>query len=160
MAVDIEANQGEPRLELHLKMGKKGDDHPPVDGSAAADLDLVKSKLELMEQAVKDQASDFHAELASSHAKMLSDMKSQLDGFLTSFMKLNSQTPPPPSRPLDSVTSNIAQNTDLQSLCGEKALPSFSHSYSASPQSFLHTSKPTQPSTAHLTTSYKVTSPI
>jgi hypothetical protein len=134
-------------------MGEKGDDHPPTDGSAAAELELMKGKLELMEQVVKDQTSEFRAELASPHVKMQSDMQSQLDEFLNSFMKLNSQTPPPPSKPLDSVASNIAQNTDQQSFYGEKTPPSFPHTHSASPQSFLDITRPTvtQPSRPQLT---------
>jgi hypothetical protein len=112
-----------------------------LDGSVAAKLDLMKGKLDQMEQAVRNQVAEVRSELASVQTKMQADMKDQLVDFLAAFIKLNSQTPPPHTKPVDSVASNVAQHMDLQSYLGEKTPPSHPYSYSASPQS-LHTSKP------------------
>jgi hypothetical protein len=40
-------------------MGKRGEDQLTTKGSASAEVDLLKSKMEWMEAAVKNQAEEF-----------------------------------------------------------------------------------------------------
>jgi hypothetical protein len=49
-----------------------------TEGSASAKVDLLKRKMEWMEEAVKSQAEEFWSELASAHAKMQSDLEEQM----------------------------------------------------------------------------------
>jgi hypothetical protein len=49
-----------------------------TEGSASAEVNLLKRKMEWMEEAVKSQAEEFWSELASAHAKMQSDLEEQM----------------------------------------------------------------------------------
>jgi hypothetical protein len=132
------SQQGGQWPELNLKMGKRGEEHQQLDGSVSGEVDLLKNKLEQMEEVVKKQAADFRSELVSSQVKMLTELKEQLDEFLASILKIHSQTPPPNTKPPNSAASNMGQNIDLQSFFGDNTLPLHPYSYSASPQSFTH----------------------
>jgi hypothetical protein len=83
-------------------MDKRGEEQHP-DGSALTEVDLLKNKLEMMEEVVKSQAVEFRFELASTQANMQSDLKEHLDEFLATFIKMHSQTPPLLTKPHNSV---------------------------------------------------------
>jgi hypothetical protein len=52
--------------ELHIKIGKRGEEQQHNKASISTKVDLLKSKLEWMEDAVMSQAGEFRSELASA----------------------------------------------------------------------------------------------
>jgi hypothetical protein len=86
---------------------------------------------------------DFKSELATSQAKMQTEIKEQLDDFIATFAKLHTSISPPNTKGPESIASHV-EVEDFQLMLGEKT-PSHPFSYTASPQSHLHTSKPPPP---------------
>jgi hypothetical protein len=123
-------------------MGKRGEDQLTTKGSASAEVDMLKSKMEWMEAAVKNQAEEFRAELASAQAKMQVELKEQMGELIASVRRMQPQTPPPNTKPPESVASNMGQQNNLQSFLGENTPPLHPFQYLASPQSFVHSTKP------------------
>jgi hypothetical protein len=122
-------------------MGKKAEDAATQEAPSATEVKGLKNKVALMEEAMQKQSLEFRSELASSQAKMQSDIKDQLDDFLITFMKMQSNSPPP-NKPLESVASNLGHTNELQLMLSEKAPPSHPYSYSVSPHS---SAQPTRP---------------
>jgi hypothetical protein len=69
-------------------MGKKTDEAATEDVPSTAEVEGLRSKTALMEEAMQKQALDFISELVFSQARLQSDIKDQLDDFFTTFMKL------------------------------------------------------------------------
>jgi hypothetical protein len=97
------------------------------------EIDNHKTKLALMEEAMKTQVLEVKSELAVSQARLQIDLKEQLDDFLATFMKMHTSTPPPTSKEVESVASHVSQATEFQILLGEKTPPSRTHTYSTTP---------------------------
>jgi hypothetical protein len=98
-----------------------------------AEINNLKAKLAQMEEAMKAQALEVKSELALSQVKFQLDLKGQLDDFLTTFLKMNTSTPPPTAPVLDSTASHVGQNTEFQILLSEKTPPSQLYTSSATP---------------------------
>jgi hypothetical protein len=69
-------------------MGKKTDEAETQDVPSTAEVEGLRSKIALMEEAMQKQDLDFISELVFSQARLQSDIKDQLDDFFTTFMKL------------------------------------------------------------------------
>jgi hypothetical protein len=127
-------------------MGKKGEDATTQEAPSATEVEGLKNKIALMEEAMQKQSLEFRSKLASSQAKMQSDIKDQLDDFFTTFMKLQSNSPPP-NKPPELVASNLGHTNELQFMLDEKTPPSHPYNYSVSPHS---SAQPTRPAITHL----------
>jgi hypothetical protein len=68
-------------------MGKKAKDAATQEAPSAIEVEGLKNKIAFMEEAMQKQSLEFIPKLASSQAKMQSNIKNQLDDFITTFMK-------------------------------------------------------------------------
>jgi hypothetical protein len=51
-------------------MGKHSEEQQQGDGSTSTEIEILRSKLELMETTLKNQAVEFKSELASAQTRM------------------------------------------------------------------------------------------
>jgi hypothetical protein len=91
-------------------MGMKGGDG--ASGETPSKIDSIRSQLEKVEILLQEQtreSQELKAQVAESKSLMKSEIKDQLDDFLTKFMRLQSSTPPLQAVQAESVASNMSQ---------------------------------------------------
>jgi hypothetical protein len=72
----------------YFRMGKCGEEQQQGNGSTSVEVEILRSKLELMETTLRNQAMEFKSELASAQTKIHADLKEQMDGLLLTVVKM------------------------------------------------------------------------
>jgi hypothetical protein len=67
--------KGQVLTQTESQMGKKAEDAATQEAPSATEVKGLKNKVALMEEAMQKQSLEFRSELASSQAKMQSDIK-------------------------------------------------------------------------------------
>jgi molecular chaperone GrpE (heat shock protein) len=95
--------------------GDKGEEETTV-APAMAEIQALQSHIQRVEAMEQNQGLqlqvDLKSEMATSQSKMQTEIKYQLEEFLSKFLRMQSGTPPPQALVTDTTTSNISHLSD------------------------------------------------